>query len=445
MTGLHFVVICSFLFSPCVYIQAQYASIVRDLEKIIEQHDFHGSIMISSKDKVLFHKAYGLSDRKQKIPNKINTQYTYASMGKMFTGVAILQLVEEGRLKLHDKVIDLWPDYPNKEIGGQITVHQLLTHTSGITGLFQMRSDSYLSDLKDYLPLFVDEELAHRPGTRMSYSNAGYILLGLIIEKISGINYSQYLEEKIFRPAGIKTAGLLLSKASVELAINYTKWRDMGRDSAELVEYGHDGNSAGGGYARVQDFNRFARALLDGNLLSSESLKILTSGYSDGRGRGKYGYGFFVNDIAGIRMYGHGGGGPGVNGELLIFEEEDLIISILSNTDPHTATFIKDAFTGLLLNDLGLLNNTASTGAIKFELEGYESAKFVTVQGAFTEGNMFKFPMIRKGSKWITEIDLPSGRHLYRFIVDGSSIPDPLNTNEHRLPGGLIVSEILVE
>jgi len=428
-----------------VYTQDKYEGIIKDFERIVERHDFHGSIMISRDEEVLFQKAYGLANREQKIRNTIDTKYTYASMGKMFTGVAIMQLVEKGQIVLDDKLINIWPDYPNKKVAEQITIHQLLTHTAGINGLFQMASEDHLSDLKDYLPLFVDKDLEFEPGSRMSYSNGGYLLLGLIIEEVTGDSYFEYLDKNIFLPAGMTSTDLILSNASDEFAINYTTWISMGQGEAEIMDYGHDGNSAGGGYATVRDFTQFGAALINGKLLLPESVKKLTKGYVDGRGRGQYGYGFYVNQIEELKMFGHGGGGPGVNGEFQNFEDEKLMISILSNSDPHTSTFLKDAFTGLLLKKAGLMPQSQRDGQVIFELEGYEDAKFVTVQGAFTNGNMFKYPLRRDNDSWITQIDLPPGKHLYRFIVDGTSISDPNNPNSMRARGGLVISEITVE
>src|SRR4029079_16154267 len=130
----------------------------------------------------------GYADRESKTPNNLETRFRLGSMNKMFTSVSIAQLVQAGKLKYTDTVADVLPDYPNKEVARKITVHQLLTHTSGLGDIFGpefQRTKDSLHDLKDYLPLFVNQPLRFEPGKDWSYSNAGFIVLGLIIEHVS--------------------------------------------------------------------------------------------------------------------------------------------------------------------------------------------------------------------------------------------------------------------
>lgn len=425
--------------------QGSYTDQIKKVEEIAEQLEFEGSVMISQRGEILFQKAFGESVKEKGTLNSTATLYNYASMGKMFTGVAIMQLVEKGLLRPDDRLIDILPDYPNRGVSEKITIHQLLTHTSGLKGLYRMSSDQPLSNLEDYLPLFVDRDLEFTPGAKMAYSNAGYIVLGLVIEKLSGTSYFEYVQDNIFEPANMTDIGFEIKKKPEGLAIHYTGWRSPMTDELEIMEYEHNGNAAGGGYASVQSFIRFGVALLNAQLLKPESMELLLKGYSDGRGRGKYGYGFFVNDLPGLKLFGHGGGGPGVNGEFQILGKEGIMISILSNHDPHKATFLKDAITGLFLQGLNLMPAPTLDGNITFELQGYDRAAFVLLQGGFTNGNLFRYPLKYQEGRWITKIKLAAGTHYYRFIVNGQSIPDPNSNDNQRGAGGLMVSKIIVE
>ncbi|WP_340077781.1 serine hydrolase [Leptobacterium sp. I13] len=421
-------------------------ALISDFEAVLKNMDFSGSVIVAKDGKHIFEKTYGLSSKEKKTPNTIETKYNYASMGKMFTGMAIMQLVEKGKLKLSDKLIDIIPDYPNKDAASRITVEHLLTHTSGITSLPRMSASKYLVELKDYLPQFVNEPLAFTPGERMSYSNAGYVVLGLIIEEVTGISYFDYIQKNIFDPAKMENTGFKLNDKNLKnMASHYSNWMNQGNGEPELVEYDHDGNSGGGGYSTVIDWIKFSNCLKNYELLSKKNTEEMIKGRVDGRSRGMYGYGFYANNIFGIQTTGHGGGGGGANGELQIYWNEGYAIAILSNRDPHGATFIKDAFTGLLLKHMGLLPEPTMGGKTTFQLKGHENAHVVTVHGAFTNGNMFKYPLKKEKGKWVTKIDLPTGKHYYRFIVDGVSYHDPDNPNKRRVPGGIFQSEIEIK
>src|SRR5262249_10815599 len=150
-----------------------------------------------------FQKAYGLADRDKKIPNDLNTRFRLGSMNKMFTSVAIAQLVQQGKMSYNDTVAKLLPDYPDKDIAAKIAVHQLLTHTSGLGDFFgpefREKKDT-LHGLNDYLKLFAGKPLKFEPGKGWAYSNAGMIVAGLIVERVSGQNYYDYVREHIFKP-----------------------------------------------------------------------------------------------------------------------------------------------------------------------------------------------------------------------------------------------------
>ncbi|GAI05666.1 unnamed protein product, partial [marine sediment metagenome] len=177
------------------------------LEKLDAQDKFSGAVLIAKDGEPILKKAYGLANRSFNVPNKIDTKFNLGSMNKMFTGVAILQLAEQGKLTLDDKIIKYVLDYPNKEIASKVTIHQLLTHTSGMglywTDEYFKTSKDLFKNVEDYLPLFVNQPLQFEPGSEFSYSNSGYMVLGLIIEKVTGQSYFDYVMENIYKPAGM--------------------------------------------------------------------------------------------------------------------------------------------------------------------------------------------------------------------------------------------------
>jgi len=172
--------------------------------------------------------AYGYASLAFEVPNRVDTKFNLGSMNKMFTGVAISQLAEKGNLSFDDRIIDHIPDYPNEEIAGKVTIHQLLTHTSGLgnywTEEYMKTSKDRFRAVEDYLPLFVDQPLLFEPGTSWSYSNSGFMVLGLIIESITGQSYFDYVMENIYKPAGmINTDAYELDYIIPNLAVGYTR------------------------------------------------------------------------------------------------------------------------------------------------------------------------------------------------------------------------------
>ncbi len=297
--------------------------------------------MIAKDGKPIWQKAYGLQDREQKIISNFATRYRLGSMNKMFTSVAIAQLVEAGKLKFSDKLADVLPDYPNKEIAGKITIEQLLTHTSGLGDIFgpafSQKKDS-LRDVKDYLALFVNEPLKFEPGKSWSYSNAGFIVLGLVIEKISGESYYDYVQHHIYEPAGMTSSGNTpKTERPKELAIGYMRG-PKGEWMPNWDTLPYRGMSAGGGDSTLADLLAFANALRESKLLSPEMTERITTGKVDmPGGSNKYAYGFGDRQVNGRRVVGHNGGAPGMNADLSILWDDGYTIAVLANQGPTVA------------------------------------------------------------------------------------------------------------
>ncbi len=323
-------------------IDAQISAIQSYLENQAAVGLFSGSVMIAQEGIPVFQAAYGLADIDLVIPNQVDTKYNLGSLDKMFTAVAIMQLVEQGKLSLRENVGEYLPGYPNSEIADTVTIHNLLMHTSGMGSYFDsptyLDSHDDLRSLEDYSSLFVDTPLEFTPGLQFRYSNSGYIVLGLIIEAVSGQSYYDYVQEHIFVPSGMQdTACYEFDAGTPNLAIGYTSldWdgNDTGQVNSNASMLPVRGGSAGGGYSTVIDLLSFSNALLNNQLLSPESTELMMEGKIQLNDNVQYAYGFFDRIVEGHRAVGHGGGFPGICSIFNMFPELGYTIVILSNSD----------------------------------------------------------------------------------------------------------------
>jgi D-alanyl-D-alanine carboxypeptidase len=328
--------------SPASSLDTQIAAIRSFIDDQVDVGLFSGVVLIALEGVPIFQEAYGLANISLEIPNQVDTKFNLASMDKMFTAVAILKLVEEGKLSLSDEVKVYLPDYPNPEFAGSATIHQLLMHTSGLGNYFN--SPSYLEkhaqirSLDDYFVLFSNESPLFPAGEEFGYSNSGFIVLGLIIEAVSGQSYYEYVQDHIFTPSGMSdTACYELDAGIPNLALGYTTLDWDGNDTNHINSNNSmlpmRGGSAGGGYSTAPDLLSFSSALLSYQLLSPESTDLLMKGRIQIADGVQYAYGFFDQIINGNRRVGHGGGFPGICSIFGIFPELDISVIILSNQD----------------------------------------------------------------------------------------------------------------
>jgi CubicO group peptidase (beta-lactamase class C family) len=236
---------------------------------------FSGEVAVARHGRIVFAHGFGFADRARKRPVALDTAFNLASMGKMFTGVAAAQLVQSGRLRFGDRIGGYLPQLPARM--RSITVAQLLDHTSGLGDFFgdpgYERLRPTLRTLAAYLPLVTRERLLFKPGTRWSFSNSGFLLAGLVIEKTSGERYDRYLAGHVWRPAGMKHTGCYRrSDLPAFAAIGYEPG-----GAANTATLAPVGTSAGGCYSSARDLLAFARALEDGRLLSRALTKVVTS------------------------------------------------------------------------------------------------------------------------------------------------------------------------
>jgi CubicO group peptidase (beta-lactamase class C family) len=307
--------------------------------------EFAGAVLVARHGKVLLQGAWGRADRTAGTANTPATRFRIGSMNKMFTAVATLQLVQAHKLALDDPIGQHLPGYPNKEVAAKVTVRHLLTHTGGTGDIFGPKFDQHrlqLREHRDYLKLYGSRGLTHEPGARFEYSNYGFVLLGALIEHVSGMSYDDYVDEHVFRPAGMTSTGSLPESTDVpDRAVGYMRASPAGGawvPNTDTLPW--RGTAAGGGYSTVGDLLRFAEALRAGRLLSTATLAEATRPHQQ-----RYGYGFGVQGQGRLRSYRHGGGAPGMNGELRVFPRLGYVVVSLSNLDPPAASELVEFFT----------------------------------------------------------------------------------------------------
>ena len=322
------------------------AAVKAQVEKNVAADRFAGTVLVAKNGKVLLTGAYGLADREKKIPNTLDTRFRIGSMNKMFTAVAVLQLVEAGKIKLMDPLGKYITDYPNREIATKVTIHQLLTHTGGTGDIFGPEFNKHRQELRtlnDYVALYGKRGPQFEPGSQWRYSNYGMLLLGVVIERVTGQSYYDYVQEHIYEPAGMTLTGSLPEdQAAAGRSIGYMRSETGGRvPNTDTLPY--RGTSAGGGYSTVGDLLKFANALMSHKLLNAASTELLITGKAEAGPGGKYAYGFEdQRDKDGNGWVGHGGGAPGMNGDLKIYPKSGYVVAVLANLDPPAAQQISE-------------------------------------------------------------------------------------------------------
>jgi CubicO group peptidase (beta-lactamase class C family) len=315
----------------------------RALDEAASRDFFSGTVLIADHGEIILRGAYGEADKTRRIPNKLNTPFFVASLGKLFTGVAVAQLVAQGKLNYDEPISRYLPDYPNKAVSDKITLRELLTHTSGLADIFSRpKPPTPIRRLADYYPLFANGPLLFVPGKGQSYSNTGFLVASMIVEAVSGEEFRAFLDRHIFRPAGMRRTTF---DAPRKHAIRYSRDNeddpldtDASWISAEPFYdklLGGPAAGPGGEYSTVEDLLRFATALEMGKLLDRKSLDNLI----------QQGLGCQCDSRSGQRIFAHSGGGPGVDSGLKLYLDRDAIAIFLSNYSPPLPQ--------TLVNDIG--------------------------------------------------------------------------------------------
>tara|TARA_R110000765_G_scaffold140504_1_gene241073 strand:- start:15 stop:1775 length:1761 start_codon:yes stop_codon:yes gene_type:complete len=346
------------LFSGTVaYGQTKTEQIDELLKEYLAYSKFNGSALVAKDGKVIFKKGYGMANMEWDIPNNPNTKHRLGSVTKQFTAMLILQMVAEGKLDLQAPITNYLPEYP-KENGDKITTHHLLTHTSGIPNYTSfpdffkdVSRDPYTPE--EFTTKFQDMELEFTPGEKFNYSNSGYFLLGVLIEKLSGKTYEEMLDEKIFFPLGMKESGF--DHHSDILKNRATGYENNGNgfiNSPFLdmsIPY-----AAGSLYATVEDLYLWDQALYTNKLLSQKYMDMYFKPHTPAFGSFHYAYGWMVGNEAlgnttdSIAVITHGGGINGFNTQISRQLSDKSLIVLLNNTGGAPLGKITQSILGII-------------------------------------------------------------------------------------------------
>ena len=334
---------------------------VEQIEKLLSTYEeygqFNGSVLVSDNGKVIYKKGFGMANMEWDIPNQPNTKHRLGSITKQFTAMLILQLVAEGKLDLQEPITKYLPDYP-RATGDIITTHHLLTHTSGIPNYTafpkffkDLSRDPYTPE--EFVKIFADKALGFTPGEKFSYSNSGYFLLGVIVEKLSGKTYEQMLEDKIFTPLDMNDSGydnhgdILKNRAT-----GYEKQGKNYINSSYLdmtIPY-----AAGSLYSTVEDLYKWDQALYTTTILPKEYMAMYFKPYIPAFGKAHYAYGWAVGYVKigqstdSIYTIGHGGGINGFNTNISRATSDNSLIVLLNNTGRAALNDITNAIRGIM-------------------------------------------------------------------------------------------------
>jgi CubicO group peptidase (beta-lactamase class C family) len=330
--------------SPGMSREEMVAALTAWFGQLAEEDLFSGTALVALDGKAIFTTAHGYASLRFQIPNTMETRFDIGSINKDFTKIAIGQLHLKGKLKLADTIADHLPDYPNPEVAGKVTIASLLDHTSGLGDIFNeaffRSSKSLYRKPQDYFPLFAAGPLLFEPGTEMRYSNAGYMVLGAIIESASGMIYDDYVEEHVFKPAGMDRTGFFPRDEPVpDVAIGYTRQGVEGtreRLRNNLLMLPIKGSPAGSAYATAGDLLRFDNALRDHELLPPAYTRWVFGGPEPDPETADEGSTERLDVAAGLA-----GGAPGVSALLEI--DGPLVIVVLSNYDAPIAETVGQA------------------------------------------------------------------------------------------------------
>ena len=342
------------------------ATIIRELQeyasRLAAADLFSGSIAVRRGDVELLSSSYGLARRDPAEPNTPDMRFELASLSKLFTAVAIAQLVERGKLRFDMTVAEALPAYPNRSTAQRITLHHLLTHTSGLPDYYRngkiRQYESSLQSLTDYWPAFAMDSLWSTPGQRHDYSNSNYIVLGAIVEHHAGMPFEEYAQRQIFVPAGMTNA-CYCEPGSPRRATPYSRYTSGFGPSRRPVPdrwievptgARRPGAPAGGGISTADDIARFGSSFLTDKLLSAEMRRRMLMPHVS-MGDGHKGYGFDVHDWFGTRFVGHGGNFWGVMSQVDIYPGTGHVVVVLSNNDASGGEAIRHwtrrAFSGV--------------------------------------------------------------------------------------------------
>lgn len=328
----------------------------------LDDSEFSGVVLVAQNDSVLIQKAYGHSSLEYDVKNRVDTKFNIASITKLFTAVATLQLYDQGKIDLNEPIGTYLPNYPNETVRNSVTVHQLLTHTSGLNNFYVSSLDEIKNlayqEIPDFLPLFAEDSLVAQPGTEYHYSGSGFVVLGLLIEEISKENYYTYIEKNILEPAKMSsTMAIQVDSVVKNKASGYTSEFGQLKQLKKNDYYLTRASPAGFYYSTAVDLFHFSEALRNHRLLNKQTTKLMlepkVKGYNT-----HLGYGIDIDNRYDQPIIGHSGGWYGIHCELMDFLKDQYTVVILSNIDDggqsgasRVADFFKNHLAGKELED----------------------------------------------------------------------------------------------
>ncbi len=330
---------------PAQSLEREFDSYCRAASEI---NRFHGAVLVAKDGKIIFENGYGWASLQFDIPNTAETKFLIGSITKNFTAAAILQLEEEGKLRVEDPIAKYITELP-AEIGNQVTIHHLLTHTGGVHSFTDLpdvmarRTIAMSSD--EIIGTFKDLPLDFEPGTQWKYSNSGYYLLGVIIERVSGQTYEQYLQEHILTPAGMTNTGYAhTERIRPGMANGYTINPDGELINAVVIDMSLP-YSAGALYSTVGDLYKWDRMLYTDQIIGEKSRQKMFTPVRD-----DYGYGWMITTLYDQPIIMHTGGIDGFSSIIQRFVEDDACIVVLTNTDEGVAGRVAGALAAILFD-----------------------------------------------------------------------------------------------
>jgi CubicO group peptidase (beta-lactamase class C family) len=404
-----------------VLVASQYTALAQDHAAKIQEvlalahkyQQFNGSALVAENGRVVYKGAFGMANIEWGIPNTPDTRFRLGSITKQFTSMLTLQLVEQGKIKLDGKLSDYLPDY-RKDIGEKVTIHHLLTHTSGIPsytgqpGFFENVSRNPYK-VADFVKKYASGDLEFEPGSKFSYNNSGYFLLGAIIERVTGKPYEQVLKENILDPAGMKNTGYDHHDTIIpKRASGYIKTPDGYANAPYLdmsIPY-----AAGSMYSTVEDLYLWDQALYTDKLLSAQLKDLMYKPFLE-----NYAYGWVITNASfkpnnqPVQVITHGGGINGFTTTIVRFPKEKNLIVMLDNTNTQYLDRLSDAIAKILYNQpydlpkmssVSILEKTISEKGIEVGIAAYRDLKAkqaATYDFAEPELNQLGYWLLRTG------------------------------------------------
>ncbi|REJ09027.1 serine hydrolase domain-containing protein [Halobacillus trueperi] len=321
------------------------------IRELVEKEGFSGSVVVKQGKELVYSKGFGYRNLVEKLPNQKNTKFGVASGSKLFTAVAIAQLVEQKKFAYDTPLHQLLEPCPPC-IDERVTIHHLLTHTSGIPDYFD---ESVMDDfaelweekpmykmekLEDFVPMFSDKEKMFEPGEKFHYNNAGFIVLGLVVEAVVNKPFTTHVTENIFKAAGMQDAGYYrLDQLPGNTALGYIE--EDGSLKTNVYTVPVVGGSDGGSFVTGPDMIGFWRALLNGKLLGEDQVERLLTKHVKVKDGLSYGYGLWLDDVNKKTVYHVMGYDPGVSFHSCVYPEDQWMVTVCSNHSSGAFKIIK--------------------------------------------------------------------------------------------------------